>query len=183
MSGFHVVAAFETEEKAALIHKQNLDVPLYQIPLEGIDPTAFPNVDLLAAHLYQPSHSRVNPAKLEQHDYYLYKFQEILFASRPRSFFLLINAGSIRNERFRHFLKETVGKEYNLAWKRIDVTQMTGIPVRENAACVVGITKAIEQVYEFPSPNNFPLVPVSEFITQDQSIYRICYLPSIIIGR
>ena len=170
MSGFHVVVAFETEEKAALIHKQNLDVPLYQLPLEGIDPTAFPNVDLLAAHLYHPSHSRVNPSKLEQHDYYLYRFQEILFASKPRAFFLLINAGSIRNERFRHFLKETVGREYNLAWKLIDVTQMTGIPVRENAACVVGITKAIEQVYEFPSPNNFPLVPISEFITQDQSI-------------
>ena len=170
MAGFHVVAAFESEEKAALIHKLNFDIPLHQLPLEGIDPTDLPNVDLLAAHLYHPSHSRVNPAKLEQHDYYLYRFQEILFASSPRAFLLLINAGSIKNDRFRHLVEETVGREYSLSWKLIDVAQMTGIPVRENAACVVGISRTIEQFYEFPSPNNLPIIPIGEFIVQDQSI-------------
>ena len=170
MSGFHVVAAFESEEKAALIHKLNFDVPLYQLPLEGIDQTDFPKVDLIAAHLYHPSHSRVTSSKLEQHDYYLYRFQEILYASNPRAFFLLINAGSIKNDRFRHLIEETVGREYSLSWKLIDVAQMTGIPVRENAACVVGISRTIEQTYEFPSPNNLPLIPIAEFITQDQAI-------------
>lgn len=170
MSGFHVVAAFESEEKAVIIHKQNLETPLYQLPLEGIDPSNFPDVDLLAAHLYHPAHSRANSNKLELHDYHMHRFQEILFASNPRSFFLLINASSIRNDRFRHFIEETIGREYSLSWKLVDVTQMTGIPVRENAACVVGISRAIEQVYEFPSPNNFSLIPISQFITQDQSV-------------
>lgn len=160
MSGFYVVAAFESEEKAAVIHKLNLDVPLHPLPLEGIDPTVFPNVDLLAAHLYHPSHSYVNPERLEQHNYYLIRFQEILFASRPRAFFLLINSSSIKNDRFRHLIEETVGREYSLSWKLIDVAQMTGIPVKENAACVVGISRAIEQTYEFPSPNNLPISPI-----------------------
>lgn len=177
MSGFHVVAAFESEEKAALIHKQNLDVPVYQLPLEGIDPAAFPNADLLAAHLYHPSYSRVNPTKLEQHDYYLYKFQEILFANRPRAFFLLINAGSIKNNRFRNLIEDTIGREYSLSWKLIDVVQMTGFPIKENAACVVGISKSIDQSYEFPSPSNLPIIPLSQFIEHEQSIdpwyYRI----------
>ena len=64
MSGFQVIAAFEPEEKAAVIHKLNLDVPLHQLSLEEIDPSAMPHVDLLAAHLYHPSHSRVNLAKM-----------------------------------------------------------------------------------------------------------------------
>lgn len=170
MSGFNVVAAFEAEEKATAIHRWNLDTPLYPLSLEEIDASSFPNVDLLAAHLYHPSHSRVAPGKIEQHDYYMHRFQDILFTSRPRAFFLLINAGSIKNDRFRHFLEDTIGREYNLAWKLIDVTQMTGIPVRENAACVVGISRTIDQGYEFPSPNNLPIIPISEFIAQEQSI-------------
>lgn len=177
MSGFQVIAAFEPEEKAAVIHKLNLDVPLHRLSLEEIDPTSMPNVDLLAAHLYHPSHSRVNLAKLEQHDYYLYRLQEILFSSRPRAFFLLINSGSIKNDRFRHLIEETVGREYSLSWKLVDVAQMTGIPVRENAACVVGTSKSIDQSYEFPSPSNLPILPLSQFIEHEQSIdpwyYRI----------
>ena len=51
MSGFQVIAAFEPEEKAAVIHKLNLDVPLHRLSLEEIDPTSMPNVDLLAAHV------------------------------------------------------------------------------------------------------------------------------------
>ena len=177
MSGFQVIAAFEPEEKAAVIHKLNLDVPLHQLSLEEIDPSSMPHVDLLAAHLYHPSHSRVNLAKLEQHDYYLYRLQEILFSSRPRAFFLLINSGSIKNDRFRHLIEETVGREYSLSWKLVDVAQMTGIPIRENAACVVGTSKSIDQSYEFPSPSNLPILPLSQFIEHEKSIdpwyYRI----------
>lgn len=177
MSGFHVTAAFESEEKAALIHRQNLDVPLYQLPFEAIDPTAFPNVDLLAAHLYHPSNSRVAPDIMERHDFYVHKFQDILLTSRPRAFFLLVNAASIKNDKFRYFLEDTIGREYNLAWKLIDVAQMTGFPIRENAACVVGISKSIDQGYEFPAPSNLPIIPLSQFIEHEQSIdpwyYRV----------
>lgn len=105
MSGFNVVAAFEAEEKATAIHRWNLDTPLYPLSLEEIDASSFPNVDLLAAHMYHPSHSRVAPDKMEQHDYYMHRFQDILFTSRPRAFFLLINAGSIKMIVFAILLK------------------------------------------------------------------------------
>lgn len=177
MSGFHVIAAFEVEEKSIVIHKKNLNVPLYQLPLEEIDPNSFPNVDLLAAHLYHPSHSRISPDKKEFHDNYIHRFRNILFASRPRAFFLLINVASIKNDEFRCFLEDTIGHEYNLAWKLIDVAQMTGFPVRENAACVVGVSRSIDQRYEFPSPNSLTIIPISKFIAQEQSIdpwyYRV----------
>jgi len=34
MSGFQVIAAFEPEEKSALIHKHNLDTPLARINIQ-----------------------------------------------------------------------------------------------------------------------------------------------------
>lgn len=170
MSGFNVVAAYEAEEKAIVIHSLNHNSPIYQLPLEEIDANSFPNVDLLAAHLYYPSYSRVASNKAERHDYYMHKFREILLTRRPRAFFLLINTASIKNNDFRHFLDETVGLEYKLAWKLIDVTQMTGMPVRENAACVVGISTSIEQRYEFPAPSNLPITSLSQFISQEQPI-------------
>lgn len=176
MSGFQVVAAFESEEKSALIHRHNLDTPLHLLSIEEIDANSFPNVDLLAAHLYHPSYSRVRSAKMERHDERLYRLREILCVSRPRAFFLLINAASIKNDKFRCFLEEAVGYEYNLAWKLIDVAQMTGIPVRENAACVVGISKSIDQRFEFPSPRNLPLASISQFILQEPPIEPGCIL-------
>jgi len=64
MSGFQVIAAFEPEEKSALIHRHNHDTPLYPLSIEDIDVHSFPNVDLLAAHLYHPSYSRVSSARV-----------------------------------------------------------------------------------------------------------------------
>lgn len=170
MSGFQVIAAFEPEEKSALIHRHNLDTPLYPLSIEDIDVHSFPNVDLLAAHFYHPSYSRVSSTKMERHDEYLYRLREILCASKPRAFFLLINSASIKSDKFRCFLEDAVGYEYNLAWKLIDVAQMTGIPVRENAACVVGISKSTDQRFEFPSPRNLPLTSISQFILQEPPI-------------
>ena len=170
MSGFQVIAAFEPEEKSALIYRHNLDTPLHPLSIEEIDANAFTCVDLLAAHLYHPSYSRVSSTKMERHDEYLYRLREILHASKPRAFFLLINSASIKSDKFRCFLEDAVGYEYNLAWKLIDVAQMTGFPVRENAACVVGISKSTDQIFEFPSPRSLPLASISQFILQEPPI-------------
>lgn len=167
MSGFQVVAAFEDEEKAARIHKRNLDVPLYPFLSERIDVIDFPYVDLLAAHLYHPRFSYATSAKREWHDGYLYRLREILYTSKPRAFFLLVNAASLKDKQFQGFLDDVTGYEYNLVREMIDVAQMTGIPVRENAACVVGISKSIDHRFEFPSPNKLPLISLSRFISQD----------------
>lgn len=170
MSGFQVIAAFESEEKSARIHRHNLDTPLHPLSIEEIDTNAFPGVDLLAAHLYHPSDSRASATKMERHDEYLYRLQDILHTGKPRAFFLLINSASIKSDKFRCFMEDAVGHEYNLAWKLIDVAQMTGIPVRENAACVVGISKSTDQRFEFPSPRNLPLTSISQFLLQEPPI-------------
>lgn len=83
--------------------------------------------------------------------------------NRSKRFFAL-------DVKFRCFLEDAVEYEYNLAWKLIDVAQMTGIPVRENAACVVGISKSTDQRFEFPSPRNVPLASISQFILQEPPI-------------
>lgn len=177
MAGFNVIVAYEAEERAADIYRQNLTSPVYPLPLEEIDIEAFPNVDLLAAHFYYPPYSRTDSISAERHDYYVHKFNEILNISKPRAFFLLINASSIKNNKFRFFLEDTIGREYNLAWKLIDITQMTGIPVRENTACVVGTSRLIDQSFEFPSPSSLPIIPLEHFMLHEQSVdpwyYRV----------
>lgn len=177
LAGFNVIAAYDSEDKAINIHRFNLGASVYHLPLEEIETESFPHVDLLAAHIHFPSYSQVNYAVWERHEASIHRLQEILIISRPRAFFLLINTASIKNERVHYFLEDTVGQEYKLSWKLIDVAQLTGFPVKENMACVVGIERAAESIFEFPSSSNLPNVPFSQFMEHTTAIdpwyYRI----------
>lgn len=55
MAGYHVVTAYETEEKAIAIHKKNLSTTICPLVLEDIDISDFPEVDVLVSRVYHGS--------------------------------------------------------------------------------------------------------------------------------
>lgn len=177
MAGFDVVAAYEEEDNACKIHKLNFETPVYQLPLVKIDAESFPKVDLLAARVHLPSFSNTNRDKIEKYEADIFKLQKIIEHCRPRMLFLLLNTAFFQNDRYYHLLNDAVGAEYQFSWQQIDVSQMTGFPVRENMACAVGILKEIERCFEFPFSGDLQDVPFSTFLEQDKSIdpwyYRI----------
>lgn len=177
MAGFHVVAAFDADEKALDVHSRNLSTKLYPRSLEEIEVEAFPNVDLLAAHIHQQSFSRVGFKRYEENEPALHKITRILEQSRPRAFFLLANAALTRSDWFRCFLEETSQIAYEIVWKNADVAQLTGFPVNERMSCIIGIAKDAEGIFQFPEHSADTIIPLSVFFQYDVVVdpwyYRI----------
>lgn len=178
MAGFNVVASYDEEEKAVNIHRRNFDSPMHQLSLEKIDVQSFPDVDLLAAHIYCPYlSSRSKVISRKDIDYSFDILSEILKLKRPRAFLLILNTTLIKNEQFHSFLPEVVGFEYHFLWELLDVAKMTGFPVKEKMACVIGVSKALERAFEFPSQNSLSPEPLSVFLERKEFIdpwyYRI----------
>ena len=176
-AGFRVVAAYEMEEKSVKIHQFNLETPVYKMPLMEISTKSFPKVDLLAAHIHGPAFSVASHDKKRKYEDELYYYREILEQQRPRAFFFLLNTAFMKSERYRYFLEDIISSEYKVSWKLIDVAQMTGLPVKENLACVVGIANDIEEEFEFPVLNKLCDEPILKFLEHKYQIdswyYRI----------
>lgn len=177
MAGFDVIAAYESEEKALSIHSTNMKVPLCPHSLNEIEVESFPKVDLLAAHIYQQSFSRVGRAHFEEQEPPLHKIIRIMGQNMPRAVFLLLNTALTKSEYFRDFLGNADSLGYKIAWKRVDVSQITGFPVKEYMVCLVGILKDSGDSFQFPEPSSQGAIPWDVFFQYDISVdpwyYRI----------
>ena len=168
-AGFQVIVAYEMEERATKIHQFNMETPVYKLPLEVLSRESFPKVDLLAARIYGPSFSIAGRDKKNKYEDDLYFCREILEQQRPRAFFFLFNAAFMKSERCRQLLEDVIPSEYKLSWNLSDVDQITGYPVKESFAYVVGTTNDIEE-FEFPVVNKFREEPLSSFLEYDQHV-------------
>lgn len=170
MAGFHVIAAYEMDQKAVAIHKRNFDVPVYPITEEGA-----PSVDLLAARIYQPVSSRVERHATE-YERMMERLANYLQNYKPKAFLLHLNLSSIRTERMGRFFDWAYEHDYHLSCRILDVSQLTGFPVNERMACAVGILKTVGKEFLFPETMALPIVP-EEFLDWNDSIdpwyYRI----------
>jgi len=177
MAGFHVIAAFDADEKALDVHSRNLSTELYHLALEEIEAEAFPKVDLIAAHIHQQSYSRAGLIRTEEREPALHKITRILEQSRPRAYFLLANAALTRSEYFRYFLEDSSRIAYEIVWKNVDVAQLTGFPVNERMVCIVGIARGAEGIFQFPEPSADTIIPWDAFFQYDVVVdswyYRI----------
>lgn len=169
-AGFKIVAAYENEEKAAKIHQLNFEVPVCNLPIKTFEIEGFPQVDLLAAHIYAPHFSSNGLKKATKYEDDIYFLRTIFERHKPRAFFFLINAFLVRSEKHRQFLEDMIPSGYKLLWKVIDVAQMTGFPVKENLACVIGVIENIEGDFEFPFSDNFENKSLSMFLEYDKQI-------------
>lgn len=139
------------DEKALAVHKANIDVSVYPLAPQEIEPKLLPEVDLLAARIYQASFSRTTHTTSDPS---IYKLLEILSIRRPRAFFLILNAFSSKNEQFQAFMAEILKLGYQYTLRVIDVTQATGLPVKERTVCMVGTLQSEDKLFEFPEYNS-----------------------------
>lgn len=177
MAGFHVIAAFDADEKALDVHSRNLNTELCHLALEDIEVEAFPKVDLLAAHIHQQSFSRAGSIRTVEKEPALHKITRILDQTRPQAFFLLANAALTRSEYFRYFLDDSARIAYEITWKNVDVAQLTGFPVNERMVCIVGVARDAEGIFQFPEPCADTIIPWDVFFQYDVVVdpwyYRI----------
>ena len=94
MAGYHVVTAYETEEKAIAIHKKNLSTTICPLVLEDIDISDFPEVDVLVSRVYHGS-SRTRNLN-ERPSEPIRSLLRIMEYKKPRAFLLVVNHAYFR---------------------------------------------------------------------------------------
>lgn len=131
LSGFKIIAAYESDQKACTVHSINIDAPVHHLSLDEIDTNAIPAVDLLAAHLHLKPTIRRN-AFCQENDATLGKFCDILNHCNPRAFLILLNTSFFKNSGLSLLLNQMRKEHYQFTYQVIDVSRMTGFPVKES---------------------------------------------------
>lgn len=170
MAGFQVIAAYETDIKAMAVQRTNLDVPLFPFPLEENDIKAVPDVDLLAAKLHQ--------SWLPDHRYSLTKdfkaaddnFLMFLDAYRPRCFFLTLNMAFAKSKRMQIFLEKVGERKYQYKYQIFDTAQVTGTPVAEHMAFMIGSRLDVKTDFEFLEGRDFSQALTEGFLQLEQTV-------------
>lgn len=172
-AGFHVLAAYDSDEKAVEIHRANIDTNINCISYDQISADQLSSADLLAAHLYQQTPSAddsINDCSLE-------KIFELLNTTRPKACLLVITKSIMQGESFRKFLYDNLEYHYNFRYQLLDVSKLTGYPVKEKMGCFVGTEKDLDKFY-FPVLNNDDFIPLSQFVQPESEVnaayYRNC---------
>ena len=175
-SGFKIITAYEPDQKACAVHNINIDAPVHHLSLDEIDTNAIPAVDLLAAHLHLRPTTRRN-AFCQENDATLGKFCDILNHCKPRAFLILLNTSFLKSSGLPLLLDQMNREHYQLTYEVIDVSQMTGFPVKESMAYIIGINQAETRSTDFAKLVHETSLPPDPFLQLKQPVdpwyYRI----------
>ena len=140
MAGFQIAVAFEPDERATAIHRTNLHNEVVPLSLDQIEPSMLPNIDLLAARIRLSS--RNSPVQ----DHAASNLLHLLERHRPRGVFLTFGSASPNQDRFNYFLDQLVKMGYRFQYRKIDVAQAIGIPVKESILYLVATAEYTSDV-------------------------------------
>lgn len=135
-AGYQVIAAYETDKKAVSLHKQNLNIPIFdRFPKEDDYKECF-ELDLLATRIHIQLPSRISP----QSGYSIHEelqLLELLNGYLPHTFLFFMNPIGYK-KLLPEFLKEISYIGYRLAYQMIDIGQSSGLPIKERTICIIG---------------------------------------------
>ena len=181
MAGFHIAVAFESDERAAEIHRSNLHNEVIPLSLEQIEPGMMPNVDLLTARIKLSS--RNSPAQ----DHAASNLIHLLEYHRPRGLFLVFDSVSPNHNRFSFFLDRLVKIGYCFQYRKVDVAQVTGLPVKESIFYLVATAEYASESIPDPFFHGSEPAPIYTFLGYDAPVdpwyYQIKFDRTSIEGR
>ena len=170
-AGFNVVVAYETDEKAAAIHRKNFSISV----LGAVDEYT-PVVDLLAARIIQPNFSK-SRARVDEYSYEIERILKYLSLQKSKAFLFHVNLSSLKTAEMRNILESISELGYLVTYKILDVSQYTGLPVNERMACIVGVLSSMHKEFVFPEPYIESPMPYENFLERaenaDPWYYRI----------
>lgn len=176
LSGFKIISAYEPDPKACAVHNINIEAPLHHLSLNEIDTNAIPSVDLLAAHLYLRPTVKRN-AFCQENDTTLGKFCDILNHCKPRVFLILLNTSFLKSSGLPLLLDRINREHYQFVYEVIDVSQITGFPVKESMAYIIGTNQAKAKNIDFAKHIHETGLPPDSFLQLKQPVdpwyYRI----------
>ncbi len=130
-AGFEVISAYETDTRAATIHRNNLDVPVQTDSLPGFWQTLPTMPDVIAAQL--PDASRPEGAESLQ------LTLDIIDRVRPVACLLLLAPRSMQDKQVMHPLLSLLREHYHITSQILDVKAVTGCPIEESIGCILAL--------------------------------------------
>ena len=164
MAGFHIAVAFESDDRAAAIHQTNLHNEIIPLSLEQIEPGMLPNVDLLAARIKLSSRNSTVQDQAASNLLHLLEYH------KPRCLFLIFDSASPNRDRFNCFLDQLAKVGYRFQYRKVDVSQAIGIPVKESILYLVATAEyASDAIPDTFFPQSEP-APIHAFLRYDDPV-------------
>lgn len=172
MAGFQVIAAYEEDMKAWEVYAANIDAPVSPFPPYELSSRMLPEVDLLAAKL---NSSQLLPPIGGGRSYKdpqigFYDFLRALDICCPKAFFLVTGASSAKNQHFNSILQEIANRNFQFAYKVVDVAETTGIPTAERNTFIIGYRMGTNASLKFPELERLPSIPLDDFLHSDERV-------------
>lgn len=170
MAGFSIIAAYETDAKAAAIHETNIEAPIFPRQPEESDKEMISTADLLAVRLayFQPPpglREKDGKAGVDADD-----FLRLLEVFRPKVFLAILGAAASRGRQWDCFLQKISERHFRCSWKVIDTAETVGMPVVEHKVFLVGKRADTRWNFRFPEQRFPDSLPLKKFLEPDADI-------------
>lgn len=176
IADFDIIAAYEADQKAAAVHKANIDAPIVPHLPEGSGLKTVAAADLLVARLYSPElsspHSKSSLRK-ERKDNSVTAddFLKLLESCRPKAFLLVLGAAYAKGRQTEPLLAGIVERNFRWSSHLIDTAEAVGMPITERKIFIVG-TRSDNSYegfdfakFQYPVP-----LPLENFLQADEQI-------------
>lgn len=142
-AGFHVVAAYGSDENAGNVYAYNFGKSLDLRDWTQLDMQEIPDADVIALRLRPVFQFAGKNVKSEYE-----AFKEILYGKHPKVFFLELNGRGLKALNLAGFYNDMNKMGYTIFERCCSTYELTGLPVEENKTYVVGITKQMGEKFE-----------------------------------
>ena len=163
MAGFSIIAAYETDLKAAAVHEANIEAPVFRHPPKKSGLEMISSADLLAARLTDIRLSN-SPGKQALHDEARDNAEDSLLQlldfCQPKALLAVLSPAAAKSKALDRLLYSISQKDFLCSWAVIDTARTVGMPVAERKVFLMGIRAELRRSVGFPEQvftNTFPL--------------------------
>lgn len=168
IEGFHIAGDVVQQKQNMEIVSKNLDIPVYEMTTESF--ATLPAAAVLAGRLnagMSVAHAGWELRKENVTNTNIFKYIE---RNRPK--ILLFEApGSLREDFFVDFRGRILFLGYEIYYGKLDVSEMTGMPLREKRTYIVGIRQDMKMKFGFPAKSNRKMPWEEIFKVNDEKRY------------
>lgn len=153
--GFNVVSTYVTEKRTEEICKRNFGENVILSNIIDIDENELPDVQVIAGKLRGRSFYPTGKIKTEEsNNDYFYKYQDIIYAKRPKFFVFESSTLAVHTDELKKFKYAMKKWGYSVLDQIIDTNRKMGIPIRESKLYIIGYLRGkdfalLENDYKF----------------------------------
>lgn len=173
MAGFSIIAAYETDLKAAAVHEANIEAPVFHHLPQKSDLEMISSADLLAVRLtHFPLFTSNGKRFLHDESRVITEdsLLQLLEFCQPKALLVVLSAAAAKSKVLDNLLYSISQKNFRCGWAAIDTARTVGIPVAERKVFLMGIRGDLHWNVEFPEQLFTNTFLLEEFLQPEREI-------------